>query len=168
LGAARRFHVNGSCKVSEFHFPLAVESYLGGCRYQKGFDAMRSWTTKEAKLVLEWARQPDEERTHIDEVADDSQAFDSAQYEMQHEVEAYDEAPADSLESAALRGALEHEASDEDFAPQAGHAYARPLYPQGLAPPTSKPCLSRALRSTSPDSAKCCRAGTISSNWIRK
>ena len=69
MGAARRFYVNGSCKVSEFHFPRAVESYLGGCRYQKGFDAMRSWTTKEAKLVLEWARQPDEERTHIDEVA---------------------------------------------------------------------------------------------------
>ena len=30
---------------------------------------MRSWTTKEAKLVLEWARGPDEERTHIDEIA---------------------------------------------------------------------------------------------------
>ena len=69
LGAARRFYVNGSCKVSEFHFPRAIESCLGGCRYQKGFDAMRSWTTKEAKLVLEWARQPDEGRTHIDEVA---------------------------------------------------------------------------------------------------
>ena len=69
MGAARRFHVNGSCKVSEFHFPRAIESCLGGRRYQKGFDAMRNWTTKEAKLVLEWARQPDEERTHIDEVA---------------------------------------------------------------------------------------------------
>jgi len=30
---------------------------------------MRSWTTKEARLVLEWAREPAETRTHIDEVA---------------------------------------------------------------------------------------------------
>jgi hypothetical protein len=30
---------------------------------------MRNWTTKEAKLVLEWARGPAEERTHIDEIA---------------------------------------------------------------------------------------------------
>ena len=30
---------------------------------------MRNWTTKEAKLVLDWARQPAEERIHIDEIA---------------------------------------------------------------------------------------------------
>jgi hypothetical protein len=30
---------------------------------------MRNWTTKEAKLALEWARGPAEERTHVDEVA---------------------------------------------------------------------------------------------------
>ena len=30
---------------------------------------MRSWTTKEAKLALEWARGPAEERIHIDEIA---------------------------------------------------------------------------------------------------
>lgn len=30
---------------------------------------MRSWTTKEAKLVLEWAREPAEDRVHIDEIA---------------------------------------------------------------------------------------------------
>ena len=30
---------------------------------------MRNWTTKEAKLSLEWARQPDGERTHLDEIA---------------------------------------------------------------------------------------------------
>ena len=30
---------------------------------------MRNWTTKEAKLALEWARGPAEERTHIDEIA---------------------------------------------------------------------------------------------------
>ena len=30
---------------------------------------MRSWTTKEAKLVLEWAREPAEDRAHIDEIA---------------------------------------------------------------------------------------------------
>lgn len=30
---------------------------------------MRSWTTKEAKLVLEWAREPVESRVHIDEIA---------------------------------------------------------------------------------------------------
>ena len=30
---------------------------------------MRSWTTKEAKLVLEWAREPAEDRLHIDEIA---------------------------------------------------------------------------------------------------
>ena len=34
--------------------PLSVASVE--VRNQKGFDAMRSWTTKEAKLVLEWAR----------------------------------------------------------------------------------------------------------------
>jgi SPOR domain len=96
-----------------------------------------------AASKVEAPQSPQIRLPHIDEVADDSQAFDSAQYEMQHEVEAYDEAPADSLESAALRGALEHEASDEDFAPQAGHAYARPLYPQGLAPPPEAMSASR-------------------------
>lgn len=30
---------------------------------------MRSWTTKEAKLVLEWAREPAEDRVCIDEIA---------------------------------------------------------------------------------------------------
>jgi len=30
---------------------------------------MRNWTTKEAKLVLEWARRPAEERTNIAEIA---------------------------------------------------------------------------------------------------
>src|SRR5688572_16715181 len=30
---------------------------------------MRSWTTKEAKLVLEWAREPAGDRVHIDEIA---------------------------------------------------------------------------------------------------
>jgi hypothetical protein len=30
---------------------------------------MRSWTTKEAKLVLEWAREPADEKKHIDEIA---------------------------------------------------------------------------------------------------
>ncbi len=30
---------------------------------------MRSWTTKEARLVLEWVREPADERTHIDEIA---------------------------------------------------------------------------------------------------
>ena len=30
---------------------------------------MRNWTTKEAKVVLEWAREPDNERMHIDEIA---------------------------------------------------------------------------------------------------
>ncbi len=30
---------------------------------------MRSWTTKEAKLVLEWAREPANDRVHIDEIA---------------------------------------------------------------------------------------------------
>ena len=30
---------------------------------------MRNWTTKEAKLALEWARGPAEERSHIDEIA---------------------------------------------------------------------------------------------------
>ena len=30
---------------------------------------MRNWTTKEAKLALEWARGPPEERSHIDEIA---------------------------------------------------------------------------------------------------
>ena len=30
---------------------------------------MRNWTTKEAKLALEWAREPAEERSHIDEIA---------------------------------------------------------------------------------------------------
>ena len=30
---------------------------------------MRNWTTKEAKVALEWAREPDGERTHIDEIA---------------------------------------------------------------------------------------------------
>ena len=32
-------------------------------------EAMRNWTTKEARLALEWARRPPEERTHIDEIA---------------------------------------------------------------------------------------------------
>src|SRR6202158_5804465 len=30
---------------------------------------VRNWTTKEAKVVLEWAREPDNERMHIDEIA---------------------------------------------------------------------------------------------------
>ena len=30
---------------------------------------MRNWTTKEAKLALEWAREPVKERSHIDEIA---------------------------------------------------------------------------------------------------
>ena len=30
---------------------------------------MRNWTTKEAKLALEWARGPANERSHIDEIA---------------------------------------------------------------------------------------------------
>lgn len=30
---------------------------------------MRSWTTKEARLVLEWAREPAESRMHVDEIA---------------------------------------------------------------------------------------------------
>ena len=30
---------------------------------------MRNWTTKEAKLALEWAREPAKERSHIDEIA---------------------------------------------------------------------------------------------------
>lgn len=30
---------------------------------------MRNWTTKEARLALEWARRPPEERTHIDDIA---------------------------------------------------------------------------------------------------
>jgi DNA-binding phage protein len=30
---------------------------------------MRNWTTKEARLALEWARGPAEERSHIDEIA---------------------------------------------------------------------------------------------------
>jgi hypothetical protein len=29
---------------------------------------MRNWTTKEARVVLEWAREPDNERMHIDEI----------------------------------------------------------------------------------------------------
>jgi AraC-like DNA-binding protein len=31
---------------------------------------MRNWTTKEAKLALEWARGPEKERSHIDEIAE--------------------------------------------------------------------------------------------------
>jgi hypothetical protein len=31
---------------------------------------MRSWTTKEARLVLEWARTPGDQRSEIDETAD--------------------------------------------------------------------------------------------------
>ena len=31
---------------------------------------MRSWTTKEAKIVLEWVREPANTRMHIEEVAD--------------------------------------------------------------------------------------------------
>ena len=38
-------------------------------RTRRGSDGTRSWTTKEAKLVLEWAREPAEERTNIDEIA---------------------------------------------------------------------------------------------------
>ena len=30
---------------------------------------MRNWTTKEAKVVLEWAREPDDQRRRIDEIA---------------------------------------------------------------------------------------------------
>ena len=30
---------------------------------------MRNWTTKEAKVVLQWAREPENERAHIDEIA---------------------------------------------------------------------------------------------------
>ena len=30
---------------------------------------MRNWTTKEAKVVLEWAREPGNQRTHIDAIA---------------------------------------------------------------------------------------------------
>ncbi len=32
-------------------------------------EAMRNWTTKEAKVVLQWAREPENERAHIDEIA---------------------------------------------------------------------------------------------------
>jgi hypothetical protein len=35
----------------------------------EGHQAMRNWTTKEVKVVLQWAREPDNERTHIDEIA---------------------------------------------------------------------------------------------------
>src|SRR5882724_10260372 len=41
----------------------------GGNIRHKTEQAVRNWTTKEAKLVLEWARGPAEERTHVDEVA---------------------------------------------------------------------------------------------------
>src|SRR6185436_1262216 len=41
----------------------------GGPSAIKRRAAMRNWTTKEAKLALEWARGPAEERIHIDEIA---------------------------------------------------------------------------------------------------
>src|SRR5260370_33712704 len=35
----------------------------------EGLQAMRNWTTKEARVVLQWAREPENESTHIDEIA---------------------------------------------------------------------------------------------------
>src|SRR5687768_12195834 len=62
-------YVNSGRKFSEPHFLLDIGCCLGGGTDEKGFDAMRSWTTKEAKLVLDWARQPAEERIPIDQIA---------------------------------------------------------------------------------------------------
>jgi len=47
--------------------PIELASVEGAD--QKEFYPMRSWTTKEAKLVLEWAREPAKDRVHIDEIA---------------------------------------------------------------------------------------------------
>ena len=48
---------------------------------------------------------------HVDEVVDDGQGFDAAHYEERHET--YDEAAADTVENAPLRGAIEHEDSKD-------------------------------------------------------
>ena len=43
----------------------SIESVSG----KQGARAMRSWTTKEARLVLEWSRKPPDAKSSIDEIA---------------------------------------------------------------------------------------------------
>lgn len=58
-----------AANAPKFIPPGSPKVTSGDVGISSGSRGMRSWTTKEAKLVLEWAREPAEDRTHIDEIA---------------------------------------------------------------------------------------------------